>query len=78
MFIGEDLAGRVLPASVRSVFDASADSTSRLIAESAMCLVRDVSRKKTPGGIWTCSSAMGDALIKRLEASAGITLALEH
>lgn len=76
-FIGEASDGRVLRASVRSVFDASADSTSRLMAESAMCLVRDVSRDRTPGGMWTCGSAMGDALIKRLQANAGLTFQIE-
>jgi short subunit dehydrogenase-like uncharacterized protein len=78
VFIGEAADGRSLQASVKSVFDASADSTSRLLAESAICLVRDVAREETPGGMWTCSSAMGDALIKRLEANAGITFKLEN
>jgi short subunit dehydrogenase-like uncharacterized protein len=78
VFIGEATDGQILRASVRSVFDASADSTSRLMAESAMCLVRDISREKTPGGMWTCSSAMGDSLIKRLEANAGITFEVEQ
>jgi short subunit dehydrogenase-like uncharacterized protein len=48
------------------------------MAESAVCLARDISRERTPGGMWTCSSAMGDALIKRLEAIAGITFEIEH
>lgn len=45
-------------------------STSKMIAESALCLLRDVAG---PGGIWTPASAMGDALVARLEANAGLT-----
>jgi hypothetical protein len=33
--------------------DAGADSTARMLAESAVCLVRDVSLARTPGGMWT-------------------------
>ena len=45
-------------------------STSKMIAESALCLLRDATG---PGGIWTPASAMGDALVARLEANAGLT-----
>jgi hypothetical protein len=36
-------------------------STSKMITESAMCLLQDASA--TPGGIWTPASAMGQRLI---------------
>jgi len=39
--------------------------------------VRDIGRDKTPGGIWTSASGMGDALIKRLVSNAGITFQAE-
>jgi len=45
-----------------------------MIAESALCLLRDV---EGPGGIWTPASAMGDALVARLEANAGLSFRLE-
>ena len=44
-------------------------STSRMISESAICLIRDVSGA---GGVWTPGGLMGEALRKRLEAHAGI------
>ena len=50
-------------------------STSKMIAESAICLVRDSA--DTPGGVWTTAPAMGDALIERLRANAGLTFDVE-
>ncbi len=45
-------------------------STSKMIAESALCLIDDVAGD---GGMWTAGALMPDALVKRLEAKAGIT-----
>lgn len=64
--------------SVKGNTDARADSTARMLAESAVCLVRDVPREATAGGVWTSCSAMGDALIRRLEANAGISFQVEY
>ena len=44
----------------------------------AMCLVRDVPREETPGGVWTPGAAMADKLIQRLQANAGLRFALEN
>jgi short subunit dehydrogenase-like uncharacterized protein len=52
-------------------------STSKMIAESALCLTRDVDRAQTGGGVYTPAAAMGEALIKRLEAHAGLTFKME-
>ena len=41
-----------------------------MIAESALCLVRDV---QGDGGIWTSGALMGLGLRKRLEERAGLT-----
>lgn len=46
-------------------------ATSRMLGEAAVCLARD--DLSCAGGIWTPATAMGDSLIKRLQASAGIT-----
>ena len=73
LFIGEAADGRTLRTTVTSVFDPGADSTSRLMAESAVCLAKDISRDTTRGGVWTAASAMGDALVTRLEAKGGLT-----
>jgi len=45
-------------------------STSKMIAESALWLVRDV---QSEGGTWTPGSLMGPALRKRLTERAGLT-----
>jgi len=51
-------------------------STSKMLAESAVCLARD--DLNCGGGFWTPASAMGRVLIERLEASAGLSFTLEN
>ena len=50
-------------------------STSRMIAESAVCLVKDAA--EVLGGVWTPGAAMGHRLIKRLIDNAGLTFTVE-
>ncbi|KAF0805543.1 saccharopine dehydrogenase [Alcanivorax xiamenensis] len=76
LFLGETADGRTLSASVSGDKDPGYGSTSRMITESALCLLRDAT--DTPGGIWTTAPAMGDKLIQRLEQNAGLRFALEH
>jgi short subunit dehydrogenase-like uncharacterized protein len=45
--------------------------TSRMLGEAAVCLARD--ELSCGGGIWTPASAMGQALVDRLQANAGIS-----
>jgi short subunit dehydrogenase-like uncharacterized protein len=52
-------------------------STSKMISEAALCLTRDVDRETTGGGVYTSAPAMGNALIDRLEAHAGLTFKIE-
>jgi short subunit dehydrogenase-like uncharacterized protein len=78
LFVGELKDGRVLRASVKGDKDPGYGSTSKMIAESALCLSRDVGREETPGGVWTPGAAMGAKLIRRLEANAGLKFALEN
>jgi len=49
-------------------------ATSRMLGESAVCLARDELSCK--GGLWTPASSMGQQLIQRLEANAGIQFEL--
>jgi short subunit dehydrogenase-like uncharacterized protein len=77
LFIGETDDGRTLRCSVKGDMDPGYGSTSKMLGESAVCLARDVSRETTPGGCWTSASAMGEALIRRLEAHAGLTFTVE-
>jgi short subunit dehydrogenase-like uncharacterized protein len=77
-FYGDDgQGGNARVAVVTGDKDPGYGSTSKMIAEAALCLTRDVSRADTPGGVHTPASAMGDALIDRLEEHAGLTFTME-
>ena len=78
LFIGETADGQTLRASVKGDLDPGYGSTSKMIAESGICLAHDVPRDKVGGGFWTTASAMGEALIARLETKADISFTLEN
>lgn len=75
LFIGEMADGQTIRASVAGDADPGYGSTSKMIAESALCLFRD--KADQPGGVWTPASAMGSALIARLERHAGLAFRIE-
>jgi short subunit dehydrogenase-like uncharacterized protein len=75
MFIGSGHGTDTLTVSVKGDRDPGYGSTSKMIAESAMCLLLDA--KETKGGIWTPASSMGHALVTRLQAHAGLTFTVE-
>jgi short subunit dehydrogenase-like uncharacterized protein len=50
-------------------------STSKMISEAAVCLLQDC--PDLPGGIYTPAPAMGQKLIERLVAHAGLTFRRE-
>jgi short subunit dehydrogenase-like uncharacterized protein len=75
LFVGELPDGSSIRASVKGDMDPGYGSTSKMIAETALCLVRDV--PVGPGGITTPAASLGAALIGRLENNAGLTFALE-
>ena len=77
LFIGQSADGRTLRASVRGDRDPGYGSTSKMISESALCLVTDIGRSETGGGVWTPGAAMGLKLVSRLQAHAGLTFAIE-
>ncbi|WP_286708498.1 saccharopine dehydrogenase family protein [Psychrobacter sp. UBA2514] len=47
-------------------------STSRMLAQAALCLAQDISKEVVGGGFWTPASAMGNKLIARLEEHSGL------
>lgn len=51
-------------------------STAKMLSECAVCLAQD--ELPVAGGVWTPASAMGDALLKRLPANAGVTFELQE
>jgi short subunit dehydrogenase-like uncharacterized protein len=77
LFSGETASGQALAAVVAGDRDPGYGSTSKLIAETALCLVNDVDRTMAPGGVWTPGAAMGMALARRLQARAGLSFTLQ-
>ena len=78
LYIAESGDGRTVRAAIKGDMDPGYGSTAKILGEAAVCLARDVSRTATPGGCWTPTSAMGPALIARLQAKAGLTFTLEN
>ncbi|MBL8356616.1 MAG: saccharopine dehydrogenase NADP-binding domain-containing protein [Delftia acidovorans] len=76
LFIGNDTAGHSLRVGVKGDRDPGYGSTSKMITEAAVCLLQDA--PDTPGGIWTTAPAMGNALIARLKANAGLSFTVEE
>jgi short subunit dehydrogenase-like uncharacterized protein len=74
LFVGLAPDGRQVRVAVRGDRDPGYGSTSKMIAECAICL-REM--PDIPAGIWTPGAAMGDRLIKRLIDHAGITFDVE-
>jgi short subunit dehydrogenase-like uncharacterized protein len=75
LFVGLAPDGRQVRVAVRGDRDPGYGSTSKMIAECAICL-REMPDLK--GGIWTPGAAMGDRLIKRLVEHAGLTFDVEQ
>ena len=75
MFVGSNSAGYKVVASVKGDKDPGYGSTSKMIAEAAVCLALDP--EAASGGIWTPAAALGSALIDRLQANAGLSFQRE-
>ena len=71
-----DIAEQSVHVSVKGDMDPGYGSTSKMITESAICLVKEC--EELVGGIYTPASSMGEKLIKRLEMSAGLTFKIEN
>lgn len=67
--------GKQARAAVKGDRDPGYGSTSKMISECAICLLRDT--PDVPAGIWTPGAAMGHKLIKRLVDHAGLTFTVE-
>jgi short subunit dehydrogenase-like uncharacterized protein len=67
--------GRQVRVSVKGDRDPGYGSTSKMISECAICLLRDT--PDVPAGFWTPGAAMQHSLIKRLVDNAGLTFQVE-
>jgi short subunit dehydrogenase-like uncharacterized protein len=68
--------GQRISATVKGDRDPGYGSTSKMIAESALCLIEDVPTAGK-GGIWTAGALMAAPLAKRLEAHAGLSFTVD-
>ncbi len=71
LFVGIDADGRQVRGSVYGDKDPGYGSTSKIIAETAICLVQEA--PDVAGGVWVPGAALGDRLVKRLADRAGLT-----
>ncbi|MEM6774037.1 MAG: saccharopine dehydrogenase NADP-binding domain-containing protein [Pseudomonadota bacterium] len=70
LFVGTSADGQEIRAGVSGDMDPGYGSTSKMIAESAVCLIEDCA--DVSGGIYTPAPVLGQRLIKRLMAHAGL------
>jgi short subunit dehydrogenase-like uncharacterized protein len=76
LYVAVAADGREVRISVKGDRDPGYGSTSKIISECAICLVRDT--PDLPAGFWTPGAAMQHRLIKRLGDHAGLTFAVER
>ena len=76
LFAGSNDQGGLILASVQGDKDPGYGSTSKMIAETAVCLLKNPDAAS--GGIWTPGAALGQLLITRLQDNAGLTFKLEN
>jgi short subunit dehydrogenase-like uncharacterized protein len=73
LFVGEYPDGKRAMYSVKGDKDPGYGSTSKMIAETAIALIEN----DGPGGVTTPGAALGEKLVARLQAHAGLTFAVE-
>lgn len=72
-FIAEMPGGERMTATVTGDRDPGYGSTSKMIAEAALCLLETEGR----GGVWTPGALMAEPLVARLKANAGLTFTVK-
>ena len=75
-FSGHGRDGAKLALRVSGDRDPGYGSTGKMFAEAAIALASDRGRRRAPGGFWTPAALLGDALVERLEAHAGVRFEL--
>ena len=74
LFVGIAPDGRQVRAGVTGDKDPGYGSTSKMIAETALCLIES---PDVAGGIWTPGAALQGKLVERLQARAGLAFTVE-
>jgi short subunit dehydrogenase-like uncharacterized protein len=71
-FFGNTASGNNLVTRVTGDRDPGYGSTAKILGEAGACLAQDVAKSDLAGGFWTPATAMGNALLARLERHAGL------
>lgn len=74
-FVGETGDGQKIKVKVTGDRDPGYGSTAKMLGEAVACL-GETGRDRIPGGFWTPATALGDRLVERLTAHAGLTFEL--
>lgn len=72
-FFGRTEDGRALRVKVTGDRDPGYGSTAKILGQAGACLALDIDKSDAPGGFWTPATLLGDRLIRRLVAHAGVT-----
>lgn len=72
VFLGSTAKGDKIRCRVTGDRDPGYGSTAKMLSQAAACLAKDVP-DNMPGGFWTPATILGDRLIDRLQAHAGLT-----
>ena len=76
-FFGNTADGRSIRAKVKGDRDPGYGSTGKMLGQAAACLAMDIDKAAVPGGFWTPATILGDRLIQRLIARAGVSFELD-
>lgn len=76
-FLGTTASGETIRCRVTGDRDPGYGSTAKMLSQAAVCLAKDIP-EDTPGGFWTPATLLGDRLIERLRADAGLTFELQN
>jgi len=72
VFLGSTAQGKTIRCRVTGDRDPGYGSTAKMLSQAAACLAKDVP-DTVAGGFWTPATILGDRLIDRLKAHAGLT-----
>ncbi len=75
ILLGDTDSGEQIRCEVTGDRDPGYGSTAKMLSQAAACLAQDIA-DDTPGGFWTPATLLGDPLIERLEAHAGLEFLL--
>lgn len=71
-FFGRTDQGETIMVKVTGDKDPGYAGTAKILGQTAVCLVKDISKSEKPGGFWTTATLFDQRLLDRLQNNAGI------